>query len=81
MGVCDSQSAAVREGLLQTGEFSYRLCKTVSVRFIVAVVAALIGVGVLMPATAAAGPTVCDYPDCTPGIMPHQTLGARLRTR
>jgi hypothetical protein len=62
--------------LLRRREFSYRLCKTVSVRFIVAVVAALIGVGVLMPPTAAAGPTVCDYPDCTPGIMPHQTLGA-----
>jgi hypothetical protein len=62
--------------LLRRGEFSYRLCKTVSVRFIVAVVAALIGVGVLMPPTAAAGPTVCDYPDCTPGIAPHMVLGA-----
>ncbi len=29
-----------------------------------------------MPPTAAAGPTVCDYPDCTPGIAPHMTLGA-----
>jgi hypothetical protein len=46
------------------------------VRFIVAIVAALIGVGVLMPPTAAAGPTVCDYPDCTPGIAPHMVLGA-----
>jgi hypothetical protein len=46
------------------------------VRFIVAVVAALIGVGVLMPPTVAAGPTVCDYPDCTPGIAPHMVLGA-----
>jgi len=46
------------------------------VRFIVAVVAALIGVGVLMPPTAVAGPTVCDYPDCTPGIAPHMVLGA-----
>jgi hypothetical protein len=45
------------------------------VRFIVAVFAALIGVGVLMPPTAAAGPTVCDYPDCTPGIAPHIVLG------
>jgi hypothetical protein len=62
--------------LLRTGEFSYRLCKTIAVRFIVAVVAALIGVGVVMPPTAAAGPTVCDYPDCTPGIAPHMTLGA-----
>jgi hypothetical protein len=63
-------------GLLQRGEFSYRLCQTVSVRFIVAVVAALIGVGVLLPPTAAAGPTVCDYPDCTPGIAPNMVLGA-----
>jgi hypothetical protein len=63
-------------GLLQTGEFSYRLCKAIAVRFIVAVVAALIGVGVLTPPTAAAGPTVCDYPDCTPGIAPHMVLGA-----
>jgi hypothetical protein len=62
--------------LLRTGEFSYRLCKTISVRVIVAVVAALIGIGVLMPPTAAAGPTVCDYPDCTPGIAPHMVLGA-----
>ena len=45
-------------------------------RLIVALAAALIGIGVLMPPTAAAGPTVCDYPDCTPGIMPHQILGA-----
>ena len=45
-------------------------------RFIVAVVAALIGVGVLIPPTAAAGPTVCDYPACTPGIAPNMVLGA-----
>ena len=45
-------------------------------RFIVAMVAALIGVGVLMPPTAAAGPTVCDYPACTPGIAPNMVLGA-----
>jgi hypothetical protein len=29
-----------------------------------------------MPPKAAAGPTVCDYPDCTPGIAPHMVLGA-----
>lgn len=45
-------------------------------RFIVALVAALIGVSVMMPPRAAAGPTVCDYPDCTPGIAAHQVLGA-----
>ena len=39
-------------------------------------VAALIGVGALMPPTAAAGPTVCDYPACTPGIAPNMVLGA-----
>jgi hypothetical protein len=62
--------------LLRTGEFSYRLCQTNSVRFIVAMAAALISVGMLMAPPASAGPTVCDYPACTPGIMPHQVLGA-----
>ena len=62
--------------LLRRREFSYRPCKTISVRFIVAMVAALIGVGALMPPTAAAGPTVCDYPACTPGIAPNMVLGA-----
>ena len=51
--------------LLRRREFSYRPCKNISVRFIVVMVAALIGVGALMPPTAAAGPTVCDYPACT----------------
>ena len=62
--------------LLRRREFSYRPCKTISVRFIVVMVAALIGVGALMPPTAAAGPTVCDYPACTPGIAPNMVLGA-----
>lgn len=46
------------------------------VRFIVAVVAALLGSGVLAAPPSVADPTVCDYPACTPGIMPHQVLGA-----
>jgi hypothetical protein len=46
------------------------------VRLIVAVVAALIGVGICMPPPATAGPTVCDYPACTPGIAPNTVLGA-----
>ncbi|MFZ0905863.1 MAG: hypothetical protein WAN71_18750 [Mycobacterium sp.] len=29
-----------------------------------------------MPPPAAAGPTVCDYPACTPGIAPNMVLGA-----
>jgi hypothetical protein len=62
--------------LLQRREFSYRLCQAIGVRFIVAVVAALIGVGVVMPPPAVAGPTVCDYPACTPGIAPNMVLGA-----
>jgi len=62
--------------LLRIREFSYLSCKTISVRFIVVMVAALIGVGALMPPTAAAGPTVCDYPACTPGIAPNMVLGA-----
>ncbi|WP_235216033.1 hypothetical protein [Mycobacterium kyorinense] len=45
-------------------------------RFIVAVAAALLCTGALVAPPAAAGPTVCDYPDCTPGIMPHVVLGA-----
>jgi hypothetical protein len=65
-----------KHDLLRTGEFSYRLCKTIAVRVTVAVVAALIGVGAMLPPTAAAGPTVCDYPACTPGIAPHMVLGA-----
>lgn len=46
------------------------------VRFIVAMAAALVGAGVLAAPPSFAGPTVCDYPACTPGIMPHQVLGA-----
>ncbi len=46
------------------------------VRFIVAMVAALFGAGLLTAPPSSAGPTVCDYPACTPGIMPHQVLGA-----
>jgi hypothetical protein len=45
-------------------------------RFTATVVAALIGVGALMAPPAVAGPTVCDYPACTPGIAPHIVLGA-----
>jgi hypothetical protein len=48
----------------------------IDVRFFVAIVAALLGVGVLAAPPSLAGPTVCDYPACTPGIMPHQVLGA-----
>lgn len=46
------------------------------VRFLVAMAAALLGASVLAAAPSFAGPTVCDYPACTPGIMPHQVLGA-----
>jgi hypothetical protein len=61
---------------LRGGEFSFHVCKTTSVRSIVAAVAALMSVGALLAPPAAAGPTVCDYPACTPGIMPHVVLGA-----
>jgi hypothetical protein len=57
-------------------EFSYPPCKNDVVRYIVAMIAALIGLSALMPPTAAAGPTVCDYPACTPGIAPNMVLGA-----
>lgn len=41
-----------------------------------AVAAALLGISMLAAPHAGAGPTVCDYPDCTPGIAPHVALGA-----
>jgi hypothetical protein len=62
--------------LLQPGEFSYQVWQSNRVRSIVALFAALLGAGVLTAPPSLAGPTVCDYPACTPGIMPHQVLGA-----
>lgn len=46
-------------------------------RFVMAAVAALLGIGVLAPSSspAVAEPAVCDYPDCTPGIAPGVVLG------
>jgi hypothetical protein len=42
-----------------------------------ATVAAMSAVGAwTAPPPAAAGPTVCDYPSCTPGIRPGVVLGA-----
>lgn len=61
--------------LLQPGEFSFQVWQSNRVRLIVALFAALVGAGVLAAPQSLAGPTVCDYPDCTPGIMPHQVLG------
>jgi hypothetical protein len=46
------------------------------VRFIVASLAALLGLSLLSTPLAAAGPSTCDYPDCTPGIIPDRVLGA-----
>jgi hypothetical protein len=51
-----------------------KLCQSDLVRFFVAVVAVLLGLGVLAP-PAAAGPSICDLPDCTPGIRAHMILG------
>ena len=45
-------------------------------RFIVVAAAALLGLGLYAAPPAAAGPSNCDYPDCTPGILPHVVLGA-----
>ena len=47
-------------------------------RFAIAAAAAVLAAGVVAaPApSAAAGPTVCDYPSCTPGIVPGVVLGA-----
>jgi hypothetical protein len=62
--------------LLQSGEFSFQVWQSNRVRSTVALFAALLGAGVLAAPPSSAGPTVCDYPDCTPGIMAHQVLGA-----
>lgn len=40
------------------------------------IVAVLLAINVLFVPSAAAGPTVCDYPACTPGIAPNVVLGA-----
>jgi hypothetical protein len=45
-------------------------------RFIVAVLAALLGACVLAAPPSLADPTVCDYPACTPGILGGRVLGA-----
>jgi hypothetical protein len=53
------------------------MCESSYVRFRAAVGAAVIALGSLIAASpAAAGPTVCDVPACTPGIRPGVVLGA-----
>ncbi|MDT5409160.1 MAG: hypothetical protein QOG14_1380 [Mycobacterium sp.] len=46
------------------------------VRFTLPAVAALLAAGVLAAPPAAAEPTVCDFPGCTPGIAPGAVIGA-----
>lgn len=53
----------------------FRVWQSYGVRSVVALFAALLGVGLLAAPPSFAGPTVCDYPECTPGIMGHQVLG------
>src|SRR4051812_30976933 len=55
---------------------AFQLWQSNGVRFIVATAAALLGASVLAAPPSFAGPSGCDYPACTPGIMPHQVLGA-----
>ena len=53
------------------------MCESSHVRFRAAAAAGVIAAGSLLAAPpAAAGPTVCDVPDCTPGIMPGVVLGS-----
>ncbi len=53
------------------------MCESSHVRFRAAAAAGVIAAGSLVAAPpAAAGPTVCDVPDCTPGIMPGVVLGS-----
>ena len=53
------------------------MCESSHVRFRAAAAAGVIAAGSLVAAPpSAAGPTVCDVPDCTPGIMPGIVLGS-----
>jgi hypothetical protein len=53
------------------------MCEDGLVRSIVAVMAALMTSALLTAAPpAAAGPTECNYPACTPGIAPNVVLGS-----
>lgn len=45
-------------------------------RFIVAMLVVLLSLGFSVAPPAAAGPTICDYPECTPGIRPHVIMGS-----
>lgn len=45
-------------------------------RFLVVAIAAFLGLSLSTAPNASAGPEVCDYPDCTPGIAAHMVLGA-----
>lgn len=76
VGVARRRPPSGSDDLLQPGEFSFRMWHSNRVRSFVAVAAALLGASVLAAPPSSAGPTVCDYPACTPGIMPHQVLGA-----
>lgn len=52
------------------------MCNSIGVRIFAALIVALLSMTVLTAPSAGAGPTVCDYPACTPGITPHVVLGA-----
>ena len=53
------------------------MCKSRRVKFCAAAAAGVLAAGILVTAPpAAAGPTVCDVPACTPGIQPGVVLGA-----
>ena len=60
------------------------LCENSAVRSIVAVLAGVVTAGMLTAAPAAAEPmpltpppsAECNYPDCTPGILPNVVLGS-----
>jgi hypothetical protein len=53
------------------------MCESRRVKFCAAAAAGVLAAGILVTAPpAAAGPTVCDVPSCTPGIQPGVVLGA-----
>jgi hypothetical protein len=73
------QPIAAESNLLQKGEFGSRLCENGIVRSTVAVFAAVLTAGSVVAAPSAAAdndPTDCNYPSCTPGIMPNVVLGS-----
>jgi hypothetical protein len=71
------RATAFSEALFAQNErIVFSLWQNNRVRFTVTVAAGLIGLAGSMGPIAAAEPTFCNYPACTPGIAPNMVLGA-----